>query len=206
MAKRAGAQLYCAAHIAAALGLVGLALLVLFTRPAAADMASALQSCLAPREAGALVALLEGHGWREATEPAAIDVALTDAMTLTFLRSGEPDTWDDTAERSAGLAERQRRAVGYDAVRLLTHPSGATLTLETNRAGNPTCLYVGPETDLSAFAEIDLFPVSDGIIERIRHDSVSFGVRLAATALNAETDVVSPRATFTAVHLRPPRG
>lgn len=204
--RRSTEAISTAAHLAAAIALLSLAVLVVLSRAAAADMASALESCLEPREPEAHVALLETGGWMESTAPESIDAALRDAMTLTFLRRGEPETWAETADRSVGLAERSRGAVGYDAVRFLWHPSGGTLTLEPDRFGNPTCLYVGPETDLSAFDALGLTPVSDGTIGRIRHDSETYAVRFAATSLNTDTDAVEARSTFTAVHLRPPRG
>jgi hypothetical protein len=150
-------KLLRAAHALGAAGLLALAAAMAFSLPARAQgdatMVDALELCL--DNALTLEARGEGFeaaGWTRSEDTALADAALAEAILISFLRPEQPDTWADAQARSRETASRLRERRGYDALMLYARDS-ATVAVEPNADGLPTCLYTGPPAPLDPVAD-----------------------------------------------------
>ncbi len=149
-------KLLRAAHAIGAAGLLALAASLAFSIPARAEtapLAGALALCLDNTlTLEARGESLEAAGWTRSDDTALADAALAEAILISFLRPEQPETWADAQARSRETAARLRERRGYDALMLFARED-ATVAVEPNADGLPTCLYTGPPEPLDPVAE-----------------------------------------------------
>ncbi len=90
---------------------------------------------------------LEAEGWSRTADTNIADVALSHALLLSRVKATEPDTWATEQAKSAKIAASLRKSKGYEEANTL-FSDDHVVTIEPNRSGLSTCLYVGPASDL----------------------------------------------------------
>lgn len=146
-----------AAHAIGAAGPFALAAALAFSLPARAQgdtiLSDALGICLdISLTLEARGEAFEAAGWNRSEDTGLADAALAEAILISFLRPEQPETWADAQERSHETAARLRDRRGYDALSLYER-EGATVAVEPNADGLPTCLYTGPPEPLDPVAD-----------------------------------------------------
>lgn len=145
-----------AGHICAALVLAS---------AAQADAARALDLCLDNTlTLEARAAAFAADGWRRVEDSGTADAALRFALFASALDPANTAAWPEAIDRAALVAFNLRDRRGYDGATVLVRADGAAVvTIEPNGAGLHTCLYVGPETDLSTVVPV----VPDAVLREL---------------------------------------
>ena len=114
------------------------------------------------------IATLQAEGWRQTDGL----LAMTVALTLIRLNSGEPEGWKETHLDSADLAKSGLRIANVTYLQNAANTAG--VFIGRGQLGLQTCLFVGDDPDLSALDNaLDGSIIRTiGEVSRIRGDGV----------------------------------